>query len=286
MAGRAVYDLPMYVNNSLRDPVEPLAPWRGNFASGGPTYDVIGIYKAAAPHIDVAAPDIYLHESNKVQATLEKFHTRDNPLFVPEIGNSADFARVAYAVFGRGGIGFAPFGLDYFPYSNYPLGAKATDKTMVEPFAEVYGAFRPMMREWAKWAYEGRTYGVFEGDDRAPQNIAMKDWSATVSYRERQFGDQAAKDPMDGTDKPNGGLAVAQVADNEFVVVGQRARIKFEPAGRNAGKPALYARVEEGRYDGHGRWVMERVWNGDQTDYGLNFGAKPTVLKVKIGTYK
>jgi hypothetical protein len=31
---------------------------------------------------------------------------------------------------------------------------------------------------------------------------------------------------------------------------------------------------------------MERVWNGDQTDYGLNFGAKPTVLKVKIGTYK
>jgi hypothetical protein len=38
-------------------------PWKSNFASGGPTYDVIGIYKAAAPHIDIAAPDIYGPES-------------------------------------------------------------------------------------------------------------------------------------------------------------------------------------------------------------------------------
>ncbi|TWI67768.1 beta-galactosidase GanA [Pseudoduganella lurida] len=285
-AGRAVYDLPMFVNNAVRNAVEPLAPWKGNFASGGPTYDVIGIWKAAAPHIDVAAPDIYDHESNKIFATLDKFRRPDNALFVPEIGNSADLARVAWPVFGKGGIGFAPFGIDYFEFSNYPLGAKATDRTMVEPFAQIFGTFRPMMREWAQWAFEGRTQGVAESDERTPQTITLKNWTATVSYRQRQFGDQAAKDPMEGTDKPNGGLAVAQTGDNEFVVVGQRARIKFEPSGRHAGKPALYARVEEGRYDGKGNWVLERVWNGDQTDYGLNFGTTPTVLKVKIGTYQ
>ncbi|GGX79780.1 DUF5597 domain-containing protein [Pseudoduganella dura] len=286
-AGRAVYDLPMFVNNALRDPVEPLAPWKGNFASGGPTYDVLGIYEAAAPHIDVAGPDIYLHESDKVAKTLEQFLTKDNPLFVPEIGNSEDFARVAFAVFGKGGIGFAPFGLDYFDFSNYPLGAKATDKTMTAPFGQVYGAFRPMMREWAKWGFEGRTHGVFEHDDRKPQEIALNGWKATVSFRQRQFGDSMAKnDPIEGTEKPNGGLAIAQVADNEFIVVAQNARIKFDPSGRNDGKPSMYARVEEGQYDGKGKWVMERVWNGDQTDYGLNFGAKPFVLKIKLGTYQ
>ncbi|MBB3222758.1 DUF5597 domain-containing protein [Pseudoduganella umbonata] len=286
-AGRSVYDLPMFVNNALRDPVEPMAPWKGNFASGGPTYDVLGIYEAAAPHIDVAGPDIYLHESDKVAKTLEQFHTKDNPLFVPEIGNSEDFARVAYAVFGQGGIGFAPFGIDYFAFSNYPLGSKATDKTMTEPFGKVYGAFRPMMREWAKWGFEGRTRGVFEHDDRKPQDIALDGWKATVSFRQRQFGDSMEKnDPIEGTEKPNGGLAVAQIADNEFIVVAQNARIKFDPAGRNAGKPSMYARVEEGQYDGKGKWVMERVWNGDQTDYGLNFGSKPFVLKIKLGTYQ
>jgi hypothetical protein len=31
---------------------------------------------------------------------------------------------------------------------------------------------------------------------------------------------------------------------------------------------------------------MERNWNGDQTDYGLNLPAEPTVLKVRMGTYE
>jgi beta-galactosidase GanA len=80
-------------------------------------------------------------------------------------------------------------------------------------------------------------------------------------------------------------VAVAQIGDNEFIVVGQHVRIKFEGAGANAGKPSMYARVEEGQFDNQGRWVMERNWNGDQTDYGLNFMTRPTVLRVKLGTY-
>jgi hypothetical protein len=30
---------------------------------------------------------------------------------------------------------------------------------------------------------------------------------------------------------------------------------------------------------------MERNWNGDQTDYGINLPARPVVLKVRLGTY-
>jgi hypothetical protein len=28
-----------------------------------------------------------------------------------------------------------------------------------------------------------------------------------------------------------------------------------------------------------------RVWNGDQTDYGLNFTAAPQVLRVSLATF-
>jgi beta-galactosidase GanA len=45
-------------------------------------------------------------------------------------------------------------------------------------------------------------------------------------------------------------------------------------------------RVEEGTFDPAGQWVMSRVWNGDQTDYGLNITAQPRLLKVKLGTYR
>ena len=47
----------------------------------------------------------------------------------------------------------------------------------------------------------------------------------------------------------------------------------------------MFARVEEGHFDPSGKWVMERNWNGDQTDYGLNLPAAPTVLKVRMGTH-
>ena len=117
-AGRAVYNLPMYVNNSIRDSLEePVKPWNKNFASGGPTFDVIDIYKAAAPSIDFAAPDIYSPDSKKFVATLDKFQRPDNPLAVPEMSNAAEYVRYAYLVLGRGAINFSPFGIDYADYS-------------------------------------------------------------------------------------------------------------------------------------------------------------------------
>jgi hypothetical protein len=45
-------------------------------------------------------------------------------------------------------------------------------------------------------------------------------------------------------------------------------------------------RVEQGHYDADGAWVFERVWNGDQTDYGLNLSAEPVLLKITMGTWK
>jgi beta-galactosidase GanA len=288
-AGRAVYDLPMYVNNALRDPIEPMAPWHNNFNSGGPTYDVIDIYRAVAPHLDLAAPDIYMTESDKVTANLDLFHRPDNPLLVPEMANSAPTARYLYQMLGHGALGVAPFGVDYADYTNFPLGSPLTDKRMSEPFAKVFAAFRPMERLWATWAYEGRTHGVAEGDDRKPQTIALQNWKATVSYRLWQLGDEqwlaTVKEKPPGTETPSGGVAIAQIADNEFIVVGQHARVKFDSAGANAGKPSLYGRVEEGHFDSAGRWVMERNWNGDQVDSGLNLTGRPVVLKVRMGTY-
>ncbi|WP_296952932.1 DUF5597 domain-containing protein [uncultured Massilia sp.] len=289
-AGRAVYDLPMFVNNALRDPLkDPAPPWNKDFASGGPTHDVLGIYRAAAPHIDFAGPDIYMPESKKVDAILRQFQTRGNPLMVPEMGNGASYARYVYQIVGKGAIGVAPFGIDYAAYSNYPLGAQATDRRMVEPFARIYGAFAPLQRQWARWAFEGRTYGVAEGDDRAAQAVEMTGWKATLTFREFQFGEREyLKDKSEyapGTEQPSGGVAIAQVGPDEFVLVGQQIRVKFAGSGANAGKPSMFARVEEGRFDADGKWVMERNWNGDQTDYGLNLPATPTVLKVRLGTY-
>ncbi|MFG6462958.1 DUF5597 domain-containing protein [Roseateles sp. DXS20W] len=284
-AGKAVYDLPMYVNNALRNPLEqPPKPWNKDFASGGPTWDVIDIYKAAAPAVDIVAPDIYNPESAQVNANLRLFGRADNALWVPEIGTKPAYGRFLYAMLGRGAIGVSPFGIDYFDYSNHPLGATATDKTIVEPFERVYRMFAPIQRQWAQWAFDGKTQGIGEGDDRKPQQLDFPGWSAKLTYRLGRFGEAAwggefAK-PAAGTEEPGGGAAIAQIAPDEFLVIGHRVRVRMEPA---EGTKGMMLRAEQGRFDAQGRWVMERVWNGDQVDYGLNLPAEPMMLKVKMG---
>ncbi|WP_409982714.1 DUF5597 domain-containing protein [Roseateles sp.] len=281
-AGRAVYDLPMYVNDALRNPIEPLAPWKNNFASGGPHYDVIDIYKAAAPTIDIAAPDIYNAESKQVAANIRLYKRADNALWVPEIGNGAQYARYLYAVLGAGSIGVTPFGLDYFPYYNYPLGSQATDASMVAPFGKVFKVFAPIQRQWAAWAFAGKTWGAAEPDDRALQKIEMGDWVAELSYRQWMFGEESwtGLDKRPHNDQPRGGVAIAEIAPDQFLVIGQNTRVRLKPREGLAG---MQLRVEQGRFLPDGRWEMERVWNGDQVDWGLNLMDEPLVLKVTMG---
>jgi len=286
-AGKAVNPLPTYVNAAIKDPIKPQTP--GSYASGGPTWNVIDIYKVAAPHIDMLAPDLYSPESVSYEATLKHYHRPDNALFIAESGNKAVYARYIFTALGQQAIGFDPFGFDYTGYENYPLGAKNWGADGVKPFARVYGLFAPMAREWAKLSFESEVHGVSEPDDHGAQEIDLgPKWSAKVTYRQWQMG-QAEWNPKkddfpDGSDIPSGGVVVAKLGTDQYLVTGVNARITFGAGKDLQGRGMMVARAEEGRYE-NGKWVMARVWNGDQTDYGLNFTDKPVVLKVTLGTY-
>ena len=147
-----------------------------------------------------------------------------------------------------------------------------------------------MQREWAKLSFESQVWGVSEPDDHAAQNLDLgPKWNAKVTYRQWQFG-MPEWDPQnkngfpEGSDIPSGGVAVAKLDDNTFLVAGHNARISFGAGPDNKDKGMILDRVEEGHYD-NGKWIFERVWNGDETDYGLNFAGTPKVLKVRLGTY-
>ncbi len=109
-AGKAVYPIPLYANAALRDPIKPGAP--GTYESGGPTDNVIPIWKVAAPALDIVAPDIYMSESAPYLKVLELYRRDDNALFVPETGGPPAIARFFFSALGLGAIGFAPFGMD------------------------------------------------------------------------------------------------------------------------------------------------------------------------------
>jgi len=289
-AGKAVYPLPTYMNAALKDPLNPDQP-PGSYASGGPTYNVLDIYKVAAPHIDMLAPDTYMPASRAEEATLSYYARPDNPLYVAESGNQAPYARYLFSVLGRQGIGYDPFGMDYTGFKDTRVNPGRIDSSRTAPFATLFGVFGPMSRVWARLSFESQVWGVSEPDDHAEQTLDLgAKWSAKVNYRQKQFGYVLAtglKDDVypEGSHIPSGGVALARLSEDEFLVIGHNARITFGLSEKSKRSGFQFSRVEEGHFDKAGNWVFERVWNGDQTDWGLNFVTEPKVLKVKLSSY-
>jgi beta-galactosidase GanA len=282
-AGKKMKPLPMYVNAALSDPFHKQDP--NTYSSGGPTHHVIEIWKAAAPAIDVLAPDIYNPDFAAYTRYLDLYQRPDNPLFVPETGNARPYARYFFAVVGRGAIGFSPFGMDSTGYSNFPLGAPKLDDATIDAFAANYRLFRPLERVWPRLALSGRTWGASEPtseDAHHGQSLDLGRWRATISYGRPQFGNP----PPAGNDPPSGGVAIAQIGPDEYLVTGYHARVEFALAAPKPGDHSQFDRIEQGHYDSNGQWVFERVWNGDQSDYGLNFTSVPQLLHVRLATYR
>jgi hypothetical protein len=271
-AGKAVNALPMYVNAALRDPLSN--PSANTYESGGPTDNVIPIWKVAAPSIDLLAPDIYLSGSERVLKVLELYNRPDNPLFVPEIRSSEEYSRYFYSVLGQGGIGYSPFGID----DNGRGETVEETAARLAPLAQEYAMAGPMMRELARWSFEGRINSVVEFEDHAAQTIDLGTWQATVTFgTSRRNADQDSNRPL-------GKAMVVQLGDNEFILTGTHCHFTFRPLGANAGKAWQYLKVEEGRYE-NGSFKLLRIRNGDETDWGgPRIGAKPVVLHTTLVT--
>ena len=108
-AGKAEYPLPMYVNGWVFGFPKP---GQRNGAIGSPMADLIDVWRAGAPKIDMISPDIYDFDFAQMCA---RYNRSGNPLFIPETrgfppNNLA--TRVLYAFGRHDAIGFSPMGIE------------------------------------------------------------------------------------------------------------------------------------------------------------------------------
>ena len=286
VAGKAIYPLPMYVNAALRDPIHPGGPL--SFESGGPTFDVLPLWHTVAPALDGLAPDIYLPEYDKYMAVLRQYALPWNAFFVPETGNSAVYAHYFFAALGKGAFGWSPFGMDATGYVNYPLGAARIDDEALEPYLLNYKTVAQIARELAVWIRNDQVRGVAEAPEKhaedvlfSPLNGAAPHWRATVSFGLPSFWSDK---PAPGNPKLQGQALLVELGPDEFLVTGAHCRIDFSALATAGAKQRMWVTVEEGSYV-RGEWQRVRLWNGDQTDYGLNFTDVPQLLRVRLAAY-
>lgn len=242
--GKEEYDIPMYVNTWLVQ-YENQAP--GDYPSGGPTHRVIDIWRAAAPHIDFIAPDIYLDDFPKV---CSQYTRDDNPLFIPEARrDDTAVANLLYAIGKYRARGFAPFGIESMENG--------------EALAEAYLILTNMM-EIIETSYEKGCITGVHWLDKESLSQTIGGFSIKFHpYRNDKKEDRA------------GGAIVITEDTGKYTIIGQNIRYSFDY------DDVEFIHIKEGKYDRRGEWIDGRRLNGDEI-YQTRFGEIAGVQRVYV----
>jgi beta-galactosidase GanA len=255
-AGKAEYDLPMFVNGAQGRP--GIVP--GDYPSGGPLAHLATEWREGAPSIDFIAPDIYFRSFAEIVDGYVAAGAR--PLFIPEANRPSDPALVANALRSIGAadaIGFSPFAIE---------GASEDEAARIAGLYAMLEQIAPLVLEAQA---DGRIAGLgnpvsFEGEaDLAPiaETLGEARFTATT------IDPWTARDAQDPSSH---GALLIWLGGEDYLLAGQGVTVTVASADGNG--RLGFDRVEEGRYQ-DGQWIAGRRLNGDQTHQGRHVRLPP-----------
>jgi hypothetical protein len=292
-AGKAEYPIPMYVNTWFYGFAKQGE--RANSQIGSPMPDVMDVWRAAGPMIDIYSPDIYDFDFVTMSGN---YHRSGNPLFVPEGPDGAVGAsRSVYAFLHHDAIGMSAFGIE----GNGRRGApNAESAPAPDPFAQTYAILdylapvilenqgrgtmvsfqstNDMRSARAAARPAGETNAAPAAQPAAPeeQTLKLDDYTLNIRFAAGPVGPAGAS----GGGRRGGGVArgggggggVANVSPARFVInsgpgeywfVGGPMSVTFTPNSPEKGSVVLGSFDEA--LNVNGRWVPGRRLNGDET---------------------
>ena len=265
--GKTELNIPMYVNAWLGP--QPKAELPGQWPSGGPVAGVMDIYRAAAPSLDLFAPDIYIPD---FKGTCALYNRSGNPLFIPEARDQA--GNLFWALGHHAALGWSPFGIE--------------DLTPDGQVAQAYKFLTGVLPQLAEWQAEGKVNGILVLDGEKSDPISLGGYKISLSAG-MGLGTEVPK-PDSGAELA-GGVSlgsralssdkrpfaiVINTAPDEFFFIGANGDPNFA-IDSGTGK-VIVSSKDEGRYE-NGKWIPGRRINGDEV-------FSPGLPKSKIGMLK
>jgi hypothetical protein len=259
-AGKAEYPIPMNVNAALprTSTIADLAakgrdPGRaGNiFAIGGPMDDLMDVWRAGAPRIDIFSPDVY--SDRDFVAWCARYSRSGNPLLIPETRNNME-AKAMY-MFGRhDAVGLSWMGVERAP---------DPDTEMVRGF-DLIAQLAPLI---AKHQGNGTMSAVLLAADDPPKKVQVGNYTMEVARMRPRVAPGAPSPP------PPGFAAAIFIATgpDEYYAAGTEVAVTFSPT--TGPEHAGIGTVEEGTFI-DGRWMPSRQIAGDETGEGQNLSLR------------
>lgn len=273
-AGKAEYGLPMFVNGwpeqCEREPA-------GLHPSGGPTSQMLDIWRCAAPALDVLAGDLYLE--NFVQECAAYTRLKHNPLFIPEARKDKwVLAHAFYAFANHDAICFSPFGIEEIERENYipqDMNIQSIFQTMTggdtsELLGKTYGLLANLMPTICRYRGTGKMKGILQ--DRLMDSVVnFSHYTFRIKY----------KNFIDLVDIPGGGMMI-ELNPHEFLVAGMNFSAIPVPCPGNPEQVELVS-LEEGHFEGE-QWICDRVLNGDELHIVLH--GNPKLFKIRLFNFQ
>lgn len=254
-AGKEAYSLPMYVNAWIR---EQRFQRPEEYPTGGPTSNVLDVWKAAAPHIDFLAPDLYIGNDEKFSQICDAYDRNDNPLFIPEMGRGMGYARKLISAIGnQHALGVAPYGID----RQDPTKRVDPSFEHIEPQIETFRLLEPVLPVIATLRGTDHLKAATERPGLTDELLQFDKYDLLLTFQET-----AAAFSLDENKDATGRVIVARLGPDEFLITGFDTQFEFRTP-QESDATAEVLSVKEGTYDGKGTWHTERRWNGDALHY-------------------
>ncbi len=281
-AGKAIYNLPMYVNVALNS--RDRKP--GEYPSGGPLAHLIDIWHCGAPSIAVLGLDLY---DKGYRDWTSKYHLHNNPLFIPEIRlEDRDGIRALYAFGHHDAMGFCPFSIEDYPLhkhassSNWKdidinkddqLNTFSSNSSTLSPLASAYHLLRQAEPMILKYQGTDKMDAVILDDKEREADIKMPDGTMLHIKHSYSLGWEPV---AQGEQWPEVACIIINTGKDEYVVIGSGVVITYShPDGKQVGL-AKCELVEAGT---DGTLHIVRHLNGDQTHQGRH-------VRIPVGNYE
>jgi beta-galactosidase GanA len=250
VAGKAAYDIPMFVNAWLSNPQETAGFW----PSGGPLPHTLDIWLAGAPHIDLLTPDIY--QPNFAE-WCRGYCRRGNALFIPEMMPTEVGARnVFYAIGQHDAIGTSPFAID----------------SLIRPDEAHLGKSYALLRQLAPVILAHQGGGATAG-------FLLDEANPSVTRDLGEYEVEISLDDIFGFKASIGYGLIIATGPQTFIGAGSGFGVAFRHKSGGAARVGIAA-VDEGEFR-DGEWVPGRRLNGDENDQGRKWRFPGQLLGIQ-----
>ncbi|MCQ2250587.1 MAG: DUF5597 domain-containing protein [Bacteroidales bacterium] len=281
-AGKAIYNLPMYVNVALNS--RNRKP--GEYPSAGPLAHLIDIWHCGAPSIAVLGLDLY---DKGFPDWTAKYHLRNNPLFIPEIRlEDQDGMRALYAFGHHDAMGFCPFSIEDYPfYANASqsdwnnidlsqddqLNAFSSAVSVLSPLVASYRLLRQVEPIILKHqGSDDMDAVILDNENREAEIITPDGITLRIRHSYSLGWEPGAKSDV----WPEAACIIIRQGKEDYLAIGSGVVITYsKPNGKQIG----LAKCEQVEFGSDGGMHILRHLSGDQTHQGRH-------VRIPVGDYQ